>query len=108
LGSIPRIALAQQQAFDPRPAGWRTFEVTTRVEILNPEGVSRAWVPVPSVQSDYQKVIGNTWSGNGSTRIERDGKYGAAMVMSEWNAAEKAPGLEVGSALSTVHRDNAL
>ena len=47
LGSIPRFALAQQLPFDPKPAGWRTFEVTTRVEVLKPEGVSRAWVPCP-------------------------------------------------------------
>jgi transglutaminase-like putative cysteine protease len=104
LGSIPRFALAQQLPFDPKPAGWRTFEVTTRVEVLKPEGVSRAWVPLPSVESDYQKPIGNTWSGNGSTRTARDGKYGAAMVVSEWNASEKAPLLEVVSVFSTINR----
>ena len=97
LGSLPRFAFAQQLPFDPKPAGWRTFEVTTRVELLKPDGVSRVWVPVPSVESDYQKVIGNTWSGNGSARIASDGKYGAAMVVAEWGAAEKAPVLEVVS-----------
>ena len=104
LGSLPRFALAQQLPYDPRPSGWRTFEVATRVEILKPAGASRAWVPLPSVESDYQKVIGNTWSGNGSTRIARDGKYGAAMVVSEWSAAERAPVLEVVSAFSTQNR----
>jgi transglutaminase-like putative cysteine protease len=104
LGSLPRFALAQQLPFDPRPAGWRTFEITTRVEILKPQGASRAWVPLPSVESDYQKVIGNTWSGNGSTRIARDGKYGAAMAVSEWPAAEKAPVVEVASTFSTINR----
>ena len=39
LGSFPRFALAQQLPYDPRPAGWRTFEVTTRVEILKPTGL---------------------------------------------------------------------
>ena len=71
LGSFPRLGLAQQLPFDPRPAGWRTFEVTTRVEVLKPTGPSRVWVPVPSVESDYQKVLGNTWSGNGSARSRR-------------------------------------
>lgn len=42
LGSFPRFALAQPPAYDPRPDGWRTFEVTTRVEILKPTGASRA------------------------------------------------------------------
>jgi len=104
LGSFPRLALAQQLPFDPRPAGWRTFEVTTRVEILKPTGPSRVWVPVPSVESDYQKVIGNTWSGNGSARIMSDGKYGAAMVVSEWSESQNAPLLEVVSAFSTQNR----
>ena len=48
-GSLPRFSLAQQLPFDPKPAGWRTFEVTTRVELQFPDGMSRAWVPVPSV-----------------------------------------------------------
>src|SRR6476619_3385721 len=78
LGAIPRFARAQQLPFAPKPAGWRTFEITSRIEILKPEGVSRAWVPVPSVESDYQKVIGNTWSGNGSTR--RDGDVGVERI----------------------------
>jgi transglutaminase-like putative cysteine protease len=104
LGSFPRFAAAQQTHYDPRPAGWRTFEITTRVEILKPTGVSRVWVPVPSVESDYQKVMGNTWSGNGSARILSDGKYGAAMVVSEWSESQKAPVLEVVSAFSTQNR----
>ena len=81
LGSVPSLRARPAAGFDPQPAGWRTFEVTTRVEILKPTGASRAWVPVPSVEGDYQKLLGNSWSGNGSERIVSDGKYGAAMVM---------------------------
>jgi transglutaminase-like putative cysteine protease len=104
LGSIPRFSHAQQLPFDPRPAGWRTFEITTRVEIVKPQGVSRAWVPVPSIESDYQKVLGTTWSGNGTARLAHDGKYGAGMVVTEWGPAEKAPVLEVKSAFATQNR----
>ena len=32
LGTLPRLSFAQQLPFDPKPAGWRTFEITTRVE----------------------------------------------------------------------------
>jgi transglutaminase-like putative cysteine protease len=104
LGTLPRLAFSQQLPFDPKPAGWRTFEITTRVEILKPQGVSRAWVPLPSVESDYQKIGGNSWSGNGQTRLVRDGKYGAAMAVTEWQAAEKAPVVEVVSSFSTINR----
>ncbi len=104
LGTFPRLSLAQQLPFDPKPSGWRTFELTTRVELLKPSGISRAWVPVPSVQSDYQKVGGNTWSGNGTARLVSDGKYGASMVAAEWGASEKAPVLEVVSTVATQNR----
>src|SRR5262245_28662320 len=95
LGSIPRLGFAQQLPYDPKPSGWRTYEITTRVEVLKPQGVSRVWVPLPSIESEYQKVIGSSWSGNGSARLARDGKYGAAMVVSEWSADQKAPVVEV-------------
>jgi len=103
LGALPRVSFAQQLPFDPRPGDWRTFEITTRVEILKPAGASRAWVPLPSVESDYQKVVGNTWSSNGTARIARDGKYGAAMVVSEWSG-HQAPVLEVTSQFATRNR----
>lgn len=104
LGALPRLSFAQHLPYDPRPAGWRTFEVTTRVEVLKPSGLTRVWVPVPSIHSEYQRVLGNTWSGNGSARLASDGKYGANMVAAEWEAGEKAPVLEVVSTFSTLNR----
>ena len=104
LGTLPRLSLAQHAPYDPRPAGWRTFETVTRIELQFPEGTSRVWVPLPSVESDYQKVLGNSWSANGSARIASDGKYGANMVVAEWSPAEKNPVLEVVSTFSTRNR----
>jgi transglutaminase-like putative cysteine protease len=104
LGTLPRFGFAQQLPFDPKPSGWRTFETTTRVELQWPEGVTRVWVPVPSVEGPYQKVIGNSWTGNGSMRMASDGKYGANMVVAEWPASAKAPVLEVVSSFSTRNR----
>jgi transglutaminase-like putative cysteine protease len=101
--TLPRLAFAQA-GFDPRPGPWRTFETVTRIELQFAEGSSRVWVPVPSVQSDYQKLLGNSWSANGSARIVSDGKYGAGMVMAEWGPAEKNPVLEVTSTFSTRNR----
>src|SRR5258706_14861568 len=93
---LPKLALAQQLPFNPqRGEKWRSFEVSTRVEILFPEGATRVWLPVPSVDSDYQKVIDNAWSGNASTaKIVHDGKYGAGLFYAEWATAEKTPGVE--------------
>jgi transglutaminase-like putative cysteine protease len=104
IGAFPSLGRAQQLPFNPQPGAWRTFEITTRVELQWPEGVSRAWVPVPSVEGPYQKVLGNAWSGNGSARIVSDGKYGANMVMTEWSPSVKTPVIEVVSTFSTRNR----
>ena len=106
--AMPKFALAQQLPFNPRKAEtWRTFEVTTRVEILFPEGATRVWLPVPSVDSAYQKVIDNAWSGNASSmKIEHDGKYGAGLFYAEWASAEKTPAVELYSRFAT--RDHAV
>jgi transglutaminase-like putative cysteine protease len=104
LSTLPRVSQSQQLPFDPRPGAWRTYEITTRVEVLKPSGMTRVWVPVPSVEGEYQKVAGNNWSGNSAARLARDGKYGAAMVVAEWGTGEKAPVLEVVSTFSTRNR----
>jgi len=106
--ALPKIALAQQLPFEPKQAeNWRTFEVTTRVEILFPEGATRVWLPVPSVNAVYQKTIDNAWSGNASTaRIEHDGRYGAGLFYAEWTPAEKNPVIELYSRFAT--RDHAV
>ena len=104
LSALPRIGFAEQLPFDPRPGGWRTFEITTRVEILKPDGASRAWIPLPSVESDYQKVLGNNWSGNAAVRKAADPRYGAGMAVIEWGAGEKTPVVEVTSSFATRNR----
>jgi hypothetical protein len=43
-------------------AEWRSFEVTTRIEVLQPAGITRLWVPAALVrQTPFQKTIGNTF-----------------------------------------------
>src|SRR6059036_3152046 len=103
--ALPKLLFAQS-VFDPRPTDkWRTFEVTTRVEIVFPEGTTRVWLPVPSVDSGYQKTIDNAWSGNTTTAtIVHDGKYGAGMLYAEWPTAEKNPVIELYSRFATRDR----
>lgn len=102
---VASIARAQHKGFAPRPGVWRTYETTTRVEIVKPNGVTRVWVPVPVVESDYQKVQGNKWSGNAKVmEPASDAQYGAAMVYAEWPASESAPVLEVISRFQTQDR----
>lgn len=93
-------------AFEPSPAnGWRVFEATTRVEVLQPEGTTRVWLPLPSVQEkDWIRPMGNLWQGNAtSARVLRDPVYGADMLCAEWEAGGK-PVLEVTSRFAARDR----
>src|SRR5438874_10762592 len=86
--------------------GWRTFEVTTRAEISRPEGVSRAWLPLPlATATDWQRTLGSTWNGNAKRMEEvRVGKYGVSMLYAEWAAGTEAPFVELKSKFSTRDR----
>src|SRR5262249_33430257 len=85
---------------------WRTFEVTTRIEIAGASGVTRSWVPLPlATDTEYQKGLGQTWTGNAkSARVVQDPRYGASIFFAEWAEGEKAPVAEVTSRFATRDR----
>lgn len=95
----------EQKDFSPRPGPWHAWEVTTRLEIPQPAGVTRAWVPVPMVQGEYQKLGETRWSGNGRLmKRVSDPRSGAVMIYAEFPESEKAPVLEVVSRFETRDR----
>src|SRR5215813_11164310 len=68
---IARAGAADEKVFAPRPGIWRTYELTTRVDILFPDGVTRVWLPVPAVSTDYQKVGDNRQGRHRSEVLDR-------------------------------------
>jgi transglutaminase-like putative cysteine protease len=105
LAALPRLAAAQQLPFNPQPGAWRTFEITTRVEVLKPAGTTRVWLPVPVVEDGSQKPLDNSWTGNApAMRLAHDGKYGAAIFCAEWTAPPAAPTVELTSRFMTRDR----
>jgi len=96
-------ALGQPAAEGTR---WRAFEVTTRAEIPDPKGPVRVWLPLPlTPDTDYFKNLGQSWTGNArSVRVARDEKYGATMLVAEWEPGEAAPRLEAITRFATRDR----
>src|SRR5512144_1841212 len=94
------------RAAQPDESRWRAFEVVTRAELANPTGPSRVWLPLPlQVDTDYQKSLGQTWTGNATVaRVYRDEKYGAGILYAEWLAGERAPAVEVTTRFATRDR----
>jgi transglutaminase-like putative cysteine protease len=100
-------ALPWRDALASRTTGdWRIYEIVTRVTIQKPQGLSRAWVPLPmTADTEWQNALGNHWTGNfASARVASDGKYGATMLQVEWPAGETLPVVEVTSRFRTRDR----
>jgi transglutaminase-like putative cysteine protease len=96
LAGLPAAGLlipsAMSQAFAQSPADrWRTFEVTTRVEVLNPAGKTRVWLPTPlTVDTHYQKSLGSSFNAEGATaNATSDPTWGLGVVWAEWEAGSK-------------------
>ena len=106
--ALPQQAFAQQLPFEPKATEtWRRFETIMRVELVFPSGINRVWLPAPSIDSEWQRTYGNTWSGNATrSQIVHDKKYGAAMLYAEWNESVKDPVIEMTSSFAT--RDRAI
>ena len=54
---------------------WRTFEVTTRVEVLKPSGPTRVWLPTALIRNTpFQRTLSNRFDAAGGTPrlIERE------------------------------------
>jgi transglutaminase-like putative cysteine protease len=105
-GALPNLArAAEARKFVPQPGDWRTFEVTTQVEIASPNGATRAWLPMPSINTDYQQSIDDRWTSNASsTRVASDSHYGAKMLCAEFDAANPKPTVTLTSVVRTRSR----
>ena len=103
LGGLPKFT---RRANADDPTKWRTFEVITKVEFIDPLGAVRVWVPVPLLNNtDYFKREGDTWTGNfKAARSVQVDRYGTGLVFAEWLPTEKAPSLEIKSNFMTRDR----
>jgi transglutaminase-like putative cysteine protease len=98
-------AWAQERRFEPQVRAWRTFEVTTTVQVAQAQGATRLWLPVPDLDTDYQQTLRNDWTGNASTaRLVADARQGARMLYAEYADGGPAPELQLTSVLRTRSR----
>jgi transglutaminase-like putative cysteine protease len=82
--------------------GWRTFEVTTRVEVLRPSGSTRIWLPAAIICSTpYQKTFANSWQCEGGRAKIFESKPDALGIISAEFPAGARPVLTVTSRVAT-------
>src|SRR5262245_14261955 len=67
-------------------APWRTFEVTSEIEIAEPSGVTRVWLPTPPAAATVYQKPGETrfTAPGGTARAVTHSKTGATMIAAEW------------------------
>ncbi|HET9802282.1 MAG TPA: transglutaminase-like domain-containing protein [Candidatus Acidoferrum sp.] len=83
-------------------APWRTFEVTTKVEILKPAGISRIWVPAPLPQeTPFQKTLSNNFQVEGTAAKLIEMKPEALVILSAEFPEGIKPLLTITNRIST-------
>ncbi|HEU5293912.1 MAG TPA: transglutaminase, partial [Burkholderiaceae bacterium] len=98
-------ALAQERRFDPKVEGWRTFEVTTTVDVADTRSACKVWLPVPDINTDYQQSLDSTWSGNANTaKLVVDATSGVRMLYAEFADNVGAPTVSLTSRVRTRNR----
>jgi transglutaminase-like putative cysteine protease len=81
---------------------WHTFEVTTRVDVLEPAGTTRVWVAVPlAIETAYQRPLGNVFNAeSGTAKLIGSHSRGFGMVAAQWPTGA-TPVLTVTSRVKT-------
>ena len=84
----------------------RIFEITTRIEILQPSGPTRVWVPAPLAVAPYQETLGDTYHLGEDGRSVMAENEDVDMLVAEWPAGA-APLLTLTSRVAaTGHAAN--
>jgi len=109
LSALPHLvhaeeALGTSRSFEPKPGTWRNFEVTTTVELLDAPTGATVWVPVPAVNTHWQRSLANEISTKATrSSIETDTNSGARFVVAAFEAGSTSR-LEVTSRVQTMSR----
>lgn len=105
--AAPAAAVPAPTPLDPKPGAWRSFAVTTTLDIKAPEpGPVQVWVPLPAFRADdWFKPEGSTWTTNAaSAEVVKDKTYGAELLHLTFKDGEAAPSAAIISKFATRDR----
>src|SRR5690348_16045849 len=98
--AFPETSRLFARAAAPQP--WRTFEVTTNVQVLNPSGTTRIWLPAALVNpTPFQKTLANDFKAEGGTAKMIESKADALGIIAAEFPAGVKPILSVTSLIAT-------
>lgn len=84
---------------------WRTYDLTTRIEVRRSEGQTRLWLPLAMFKdTPWQRALGHSWYGNFERAgIYRDPAAEMEVFTAEWKEGT-TPRLELQSRIETQDR----
>ena len=89
-------------AMDETSGGWRTFEVTTRVEVLKPSGMTLVWLPAALLgETPYQRTLANDFHTEGGSAQVTENKADALQIITARFPAGTRPVLTLTSRVAT-------
>lgn len=98
--ALPRTA--RLLALGQTSPGWRTFEVTTRVEILRSSGTTLVWLPAALIrETPFQKTLANDFRAEGGTAEILERKTDALGIVAAKFPAGVKPVLTLTSRVAT-------
>jgi transglutaminase-like putative cysteine protease len=81
---------------------WRTFQVTTRIEVLKTSGTTRVWVPAALIsETPFQKTLANTFNCEGGTAKMVESKSDTLGIIAAEFPSGVTPILTVTSRIAT-------
>ena len=92
----PRLAKAAD--------GWRRFEVTTHVTLLDSPGAAQLWLPLAQTAGGYQTALDLRWQGTGRTELVHDARYGADILHTTWDGGKATQTVDVVQLVATRDR----
>ncbi len=99
-------ALPMLDPFAPLPGPWRTYEITTTVELVNAQGPAQAWIPLPALaQPAWIRPQQTRRKTNATTAtVQRDAASGTQMLYAQWASSAATPAIELVSRVATRDR----
>ncbi|QRM20181.1 transglutaminase [Dechloromonas sp. TW-R-39-2] len=87
------------------PSEWRTYEITTTVNLKNTSGQSKLWLPLPLNQDTlFQRTLGHSWGGNpNSSSMRRLPDGDLEVFRCEWRDGGEAS-LQLTTLVTTADR----
>ena len=101
---VPFGALAQERRFAPQPGGWRTFDLTVRATPALPQGAHQVWLPIPSLDTPWQRSLASSFTSNGRAVRTTDGVEGAQLLHVAFDASVAEPFVELTTRVQTRDR----